>query len=352
MSTSGTYNFTSPESVELIQDAYQRIGVTDSQLSGDQILSAKRSLNFILSSWVNKGLNLWTVGQGMLGLNSNQNSYSLPLGVIDFLEATLRQSQRNIGGTAFSSAGGVAQYAFDNNPQTACTQTSANGYISYTWGSVQYPIAMVGVQSNFTRSYALELEYSNDNITWTSVKSIPAQFYSDGVIEWFVITVPTLGSYFRVRETGGAILDIQELYFNTTIEDTILTRMSRSEYVAIPNKNNQGRPTSFYVDRLISPTVKIWPTPVSPYNNIYYTYVNQIQDIGALADSAQIPARFLEALCSKLAHMLSIKKQPLDLAQVQYLGAYADAEYVIAGKEDSERVPLRLYGQYNMGGYA
>lgn len=348
MSTSGTYQFTSPQSEQIISDAYNRIGIVGPEFTEHQILTAQRSLNFILSSWINKGLNLWTVKQGMIGLTPNQNSYSLPLGTIDFLECTLRQSQRNLGGIAFSSAGGVAQFAFDSNPQTACTQAAPDGYISYTWNSVRFPIAMVGIQSNVTTDYTLVFEYSNDNLTWTLAGSVPFQTYTQGVLTWFVIAVPTLGSYFRVRETSGSILNVQELYFNTTIQDTMMTRMSRAEYTALPNKNQQGRPTSFYIDRQISPTLYVWQTPTAPYNNLYYTYINQMEDIGSMINSAQVPTRFLEALCSKLAHMLAIKQEP-NLQKVQLLDALAEREYDSAGKEDRERVPLRIYGDYMQG---
>lgn len=349
MSTSGTYLFTQPKSVELITDAYERIGELPSPLVENQIISAQRSLNFILSSWINRGLNLWTVKQGMLALNTNQYAYSLPLGVVDWLEATLRQSQRNLGGISFSSAGGNAASAFDQNPATACTQTSPDGYISYNWGMVQFAIGLVGIQSNVTIDYTLVFEYSNDNITWMQVGAPPSQTYEQGVISWFVILVPTLGRYFRVRETGGATLDVQELYFNTTIQDTIISRQSRAEYVAQPNKAQTGQPTTFYIDRQISPTAYIWPTPYGNFNNIYYTYINQIEDIGSMINSAEIPTRFLEPLCATLAFQLAQKKNGLDLNKLNFLKSYADEQYALAATEDRERVPLRIYGDYMQG---
>src|SRR5688572_15455736 len=105
MATSGTYDAVAPKTVELIQDAYGRAGVLPPLLTGEQIKEAERSLNFILQSWINRGLNLWQVRQGVLQLNANQNSYTLNVPVIDILEATIRTSQRNLGGTASSSSG-------------------------------------------------------------------------------------------------------------------------------------------------------------------------------------------------------------------------------------------------------
>lgn len=345
MSTSGTYLFASPQSEQLITDAYERIGKIPGTLTEEDIQTAQRSLNFILTSWINKGLNLWTVKSGMIALTANQSAYNLPSDVSTILEATIRTSNRNLGGTAFSSAGGVAANAFDNNPNTACTQNAPDGNISYNWNNSQMSISMVGVQSNVTTTYDLVAEYSLDNVTWVTAVDIDAKIYPVGEIQWFVVPAPRAAAWFRVRETGGATLNIQELYFNSLVQDTLMSAASRNEYISYPLKGQTGRPGNYYLDRQISPVVYLWPTPSSQYNNMYFTYVKQIQDVGRMIDNAEIPWRFLEALCSKLAHMLALKRTN-DLAKVQLLGAMADMEYETAGKEDRERVPMRLYGDY------
>lgn len=352
MPTSGTHLFATPQSELLIRDAYERVGILESELTQEKVLSAQRSLNFILQSWINKGLNLWTVKQAMLTLVNNQSSYILPpeLYISDILEATLRTSNRNLGGTAFSSSYVVdhgPDNAFDGDPLTYCQLSTTNGNIGYQWTN-PYAISMVGIQSYSDETYTLVCEYSNDGTNWNTALAIPAQVYPAGNIRWFVIPVPTSATYFRVRETGGATLIISELYFNTMVYDTILTRISRAEYISYPNKQSTGRPSCFYVDRQINPVLYVWLTPNQYYNNFFYTYVEQIEDIGTLINSAQIPARFLEALCSKLAHMLSLKEN-IDLNKVTLLGQLADQEYTTAAEEDRERVPLRIYGDYMQG---
>ncbi len=348
MATSETYDFGSPQNEQIITDAYERIGIVPDLLTAQKIQTANRSINFILQAWVNKGLNLWTVQQGMLSLNPNQTAYLLPNHAIDILEATIRTSTRNLGGTAATSAGGTAQNAFDNNLTTACTQTAPNGNISYNWGTSLYSISMVGIQSFVALSYTLIFEYSFDNVTWTRVGNVPLQLYPQLEILWFSIDVPVPANYFRVRETGGATLNVAELYFNSNLNDTVITRSSRAEYIAYPNKAQTGRPSSFYVNRQIEPIVYLWPTPDPQYNNMYYTFTKQIQDIGSLTDTAEIPARFLEALTAMLAFKLSIKEN-IDINKVGLLKQLADEEYVIAGQEDRERVPLRVYGDYMQG---
>ena len=347
MSTSGTFNFGSTINDQFIIDSYERCGILPDLITAEQIQSAQRSANLLLSEWINRGLNLWTVTQENLALKANQSTYNLPYPTSDILEATIRTTQRPLGGTAFSSAGGVAQNAFDNNPATACTQTVPNGYISYNYGNnVMYGVQMVGIQSNATLIYTLVAEYSPDNATWFTAFTIPAQTFTIGQNLWFVMPVPTPAQYFRIRETGGATLNVQELYFNTVILDIPITRISRSEYIYLPNKNTVGRPTSFYVDRLINPIVFLWPTPTALYNNMFYTRVQLIQDIGQLTNNPYIPQRFYDAFCACLAAKLALKYIP---ARYEILQSMADLAFSLAAQEDTERVPMRVYGDYTQG---
>lgn len=346
MATSGTYLFQSPQSEQIITDAYERVGIIADLLTQQKVDAAQRSINFILTSWVNRGLLLWTTTQEMLALYPNQNTYSLPEATSDILEATVRTSNRNLGGTPFASSG-VAQNAFDNNSATACTQNAPNGNIGYGWGASQYAIAMVGVQSNASLIYTLVFEYSLDNATWIIAASPPAQLFSQGIIIWSIVPVPTLANYFRIREIGGVTLNIQELYFNTALNDTVITRASRTEYISFPQKNQTGRPTNFYVDRQINPIVKLWPTPSSLYNNLFYTRIVMPQDIGAMTDTPAISARFLEPLTAELAYKLAMKEGKLD--RIEVLKREVVEEFKSAHEEDRERVPLRIFGDYMQG---
>jgi hypothetical protein len=345
MSTTETYDFGSPLNEQIITDAYERIGVIVDFAVQQKIHTALRSINFILQSWMNNRLNLFTIKQGMLSLNSGQSAYVIPDHAVDILEATVRTSSRNLGGVAASQAvtGGVAADAFDGNPNTHCLQTAPNGYISYGWPAVNYPVSMLGVTSFVSNNYTLIAEYSFDNATWLPALTIPTQNYAQLVLNWFVIPVPVPAQYFRIRETGGATLDISELYFNTNINDLPITKMSRSEYVAYSNKNTPGQPSLFWVDRQISPVLYLYQTPNAMYNNLYYTYKRQIQDIGRMTNTAEIPARFLDALTAALAYRLAVKEGKLD--RVNILKQDMAESYAAAAFEDGERVTVRVSPQ-------
>jgi hypothetical protein len=61
-----------------------------------------------------------------------------------------------------------------------------------------------------------------------------------------------------------------------------LTKISRSEYIAIPNKTDTGTPSQYYVDRQLTPTISLYLAPdTSAVTNIFYYYLARIQDAGA-----------------------------------------------------------------------
>jgi hypothetical protein len=343
MATTETYNFGSPLNEQIITDAYERSGVVVDFAVQQKIQTALRSINFILQSWMNKRLNLFTIKQGMLSLNAGQSAYIIPDHAVDILEATVRTSYRYLGGTAAASSG-VAEDAFDSNPDTHCQQNAPDGWISYSW-STNYAISILGVTSFVDAEYTLLPEYSFDGNTWLPAmpNPIPKQLYKQLQLNWFVIPVPTPARYFRIRETGGATLDISELYFNININDLPITKMSRSEYVAYANKNQTGQPSLFWVDRQITPVLYLYQTPSAQYNNLYYTYKRQIQDIGRMTNTAEIPARFLDALTAELAYRLAVKEGKLD--RIQILKIDAKEAFEAVGFEDGENVTVRVTTQ-------
>ena len=91
MATSGTTTWT-PDIAELCEEAYERAGLE--LRSGYDLKTARRSLNFLLTEWANKGINLWTVKSGTLTLVTGQKTYTtadgLPADAIDYIEHVCR----------------------------------------------------------------------------------------------------------------------------------------------------------------------------------------------------------------------------------------------------------------------
>jgi hypothetical protein len=128
----------------------------------------------------------------------------------------------------------------------------------------------------------------------------------------------------------------------TTNTDRIMMPVSRSEYASYPNKLQQGFPTVFWFDRLISPTVTIWPLPDGSGNPTTITYyrVTQVQDANLPGgETIDVPYRWLDAFANGLAYYLSRIWQPQLAAQLKQ---EADEAYMIAANQDTENVSVYI----------
>lgn len=83
-----------PDTAELIEEAFERLGME--LRTGQQLRSAKRSINLMLSDWANRGINRWTIQPLTLNTVAGQTDYPLGPETIDVLSVSLRRS-----GTSF-----------------------------------------------------------------------------------------------------------------------------------------------------------------------------------------------------------------------------------------------------------
>lgn len=88
MTTSGvTTYFDTLEAVDVIQDAFERCGIDFSRVSGNQLDSARRSIQMCMSDWGNRGPNLWRVQLSTTALAAGQSTVTLDPNVIEVLQA-------------------------------------------------------------------------------------------------------------------------------------------------------------------------------------------------------------------------------------------------------------------------
>jgi hypothetical protein len=238
-----------------------------------------------------------------------------------------------------------ATRAFDTDSTTPFIDIWANGNISYDYGATfTQQLTFIGIQSNSTTSYSLTVEYSPDNIAWSTLFVIPTQSYTSGVIEWFDVPTPVNARAYRIRETGGGTLNLQEVYFTNNTLDLAISDVSRYEYFSYPNKYLQGRPSLYYLDRQLTPLLNIWPTPSPQYNCLFYSYKQMMQDVGMFYTNAlQIPARLYSALVWGLAWQLAIKYKPDPQLIAMFKAEYEQA-FEIGTVEDKESVTIKISG--------
>ena len=133
--------------------------------------------------------------------------------------------------------------------------------------------------------------------------------------------------------------DLLEVVIRRSGTDFELDRMSRSEYLNVPNKTTQGRPSQYFYNRQNTPEVTLWPVPENSTDTLVYYYVQRIEDADALVNTTDAPFRFLPCIVAGLAYYLALKKAP---ERVQLLKTVYEEEFQRAADEDEDRVALKL----------
>ena len=88
MVTSGTYTF-NLDTAEIIQEAYERCGVETK--SGYDLKTARRSLNLLLTKWVNDGVNLFTLDLETFNMTKDQDYIEMNASIrLDVLDGVIR----------------------------------------------------------------------------------------------------------------------------------------------------------------------------------------------------------------------------------------------------------------------
>ena len=133
---------------------------------------------------------------------------------------------------------------------------------------------------------------------------------------------------------GTDVIDILSMVVRRSSTNYNVTRVSRSEFLSIPNKTTSGRPTQFFLDRQITPNLKLWPLPENSTDVLYYDALTRIQDADTMQNTIEVPFHFYPCLTAGLAYYLSIKKAP---DRIQLLKAIYEEEFDRAAAEDRDR---------------
>lgn len=170
-----------------------------------------------------------------------------------------------------------------------------------------------------------------------------SRWANQGVNLWAVdlITTPLIEgqSTYAVLPNTVMILDA----YTTTDQgiDRVIMPISRTEYASYPNKDQQGFTTTFWYDRLISPTITLWPVPDgTSATTLKYYRVRQIQDSNLQNnENVEIPYLWLECFADGLAYRLARIWNP---QMAVALKAQADESYSIASNQNVENVGMYI----------
>lgn len=217
---------------------------------------------------------------------------------------------------------------------------------TYTFNPGLGEIVLYAYQNIGIRPTALLQEHME--VARMAANMMLARFSNMGVNLWAVdlITTPLVQGTATYPVDGNTVM-ILDAYIVSEGIDRIILPISRTEYASYPNKVQQGFPTTFWFDRLISPTVTLWPVPDGSQTSLKYYRVRRLQDSNLQnGEQVEIPYLWLEAFADGLAYRLArIWAPPIAPA----LKAQADESYEIAAAQGIEQAQQYISPQ--LSGY-
>lgn len=306
-STSGLATFNLDLS-EIVEEAFERCG---SQLrSGYDLRTARRSLNMLSIEWANRGINLWTIEQGQILLNTGQTQYALPIDTIDLLDQVIRNNNSEGNNQIDINITRISESTYITIPNKL-----ANGRPIQVWINRQ------SGQTNVLPSTVLDGAITSTDTTIT------------------VVSVADLA-------TSGFVKIDSEIICYQNIVGNQLVNCFRGQANTTAALHNTG--ASVYTINL--PSINVWPSPNSPGNQYTFVYyrMRRIQDAGSGVNIGDIPFRLIPCLAAGLAFYLSSKLPDIDPLRVQFLKQEYEQQWLLASQEDREKaadrfVPRQLF---------
>lgn len=320
MASSGTVGRTVIDVSTMLEHAIRRAGKKTSDLTAEVADIALGNLFLTLLGLSNRGINLWCIDEMLLPVLPGYSQNAVAIGTIDILNANYRVTTL-VTGT-------------DSSPSALIRQTQFSG---------EQKVVNIGYDTTTTGTTTLVVETSPDGATWSTRKTLPATDVTAGIRTWIAVDGPG-AVYWRVRETALAATLITALTFVSEGNDTPISRMSKDTFATLPNKASIGRPVQFWYDRQVSPVMHVWQVPdESMADNIYQVYRHrQVQDIGYLTNTLDVPSRWLEALIWELAHNLAIELPDVPPERINLTGEKRLEFRENAELEERDNSPIRL----------
>lgn len=342
MATSGTISATVFNTNSILDQAFRRCKVPPETVSSEMQDTALQSLYLMISSLCNRGLQLWTVEKIIMPLYLANGYVEMPVGTVDLLNTNYRTIERF--NAVASSSSGNATFADDNDLETSCAQTAPNGSITLGLGTAQI-VTTIGVNMKTAGTYNLVVEWSDDMVSWTSVLAPGSVVYTAGSWNWYDLNPSVSHAFWRLRETGGATLDVAEFVVAGNPTEIPMARLNQDDYTNLPNKTFQGRPLQFWLDRqLARPVARMWPVPnqAAQFAQMVTWRQRHIMDVGTLQQTIELPQRWVDAITWQLAHRLCFEIQQVDINMADKLAPIAEQTLQMAMMEETDDSPFMV----------
>ena len=177
-----------------------------------------------------------------------------------------------------------------------------------------------------------------------SLNLMLAEWANRGLNQWTITqTTQALTSGTATYNLNTNVIDILSVVVRRSSTDFAMERISRSTYLGIPTKSTTGRPNQFFLDRQITPVLKIWPTPENSTDTIIFDALTRMDDADTFINTMDMPFRFFPWLAAGLAYYISMKRAP---NRTQMLKAVYEEEFQRAMTEDRDRASFNVVPQY------
>ena len=300
MAFSGTATFEKNFSIdEIITEAFERLGFFD--YSGNDLRSARRSLNIMLQEWDNRGIHFWQVREH-----------------------------------AFSLVNGQNEYVIYRSPSDG----SSSGITANLSSAINTTDTTIPLQSVSQMPESGKIKINNEIISYTGISTLSLTGATRGVDD---TTAATHAVNDTVTNFVNMASDMLEASYRTSLNvDSPLSKVNRSQYSAFSNKTATGQPSQYWVQRFIdrvSVTLYLTPGTNQVGDFIYFYYLQRLQDAGKYTNEADVVNRFVPCMCAGLAYYMSQKKAPQRTQEMKLL--YED-ELQRALEEDGSSASVYL----------
>jgi hypothetical protein len=299
--TSGTSVF-NLDLNDLVEEAFERCG--RELRSGYDLRTARRSLNLLTIEWANRGINLWTIEQGQILMNSYQAIYPLPVDTIDLLDQVIRTGNGSQSNQIDININRISESTYSTIPNK-----NTNGRPIQVW--INRQSGLIPAVSSTT--LAGSISATDTTITLTDGSALPpAGFVNIG------------------EETIG--------YQNIVGNQILNAWRGQAGTAAAPHAIGST------VTKNNLPCINVWPTPNPPGDQYTFVYwrLRRIQDAGNGTTVGDIPFRFIPCMVAGLAFYLAQKLPDVDPARIPMLKQDYEQQWALAESEDREKATVRF----------
>tara|TARA_E500000318_G_C3562928_1_gene214322 strand:- start:1945 stop:2610 length:666 start_codon:yes stop_codon:yes gene_type:complete len=167
-----------------------------------------------------------------------------------------------------------------------------------------------------------------------------AEWANRGLNQWTIVQrTQALTTGTASYALGSDVIDVLSMVVRRNNTDISIEKISRDEFLNIPNKSTEGRPSQFFIDRQITPVLNVWPSPENSTDVVIYDCLTRLDDADTFTNTLDVPFRFYPCLAAGLAYYLAIKRAP---DRIQLLKSVYEEEFDRALSEDRDRASFNV----------